>query len=201
MNELELFGEKEETVDFETLSVLWNVNEITVRRAVKELFPDIIINGKKTLLTEKQCALIREKLLQNKRLDFKVEVESNADDDLLIIRGLEAAQRKILKLQEENETLKPRAIGYDKFMGSLGLMTVAEAAKLLGTGRNRLFGYLRSKNLLMSSTQPYQKGIDSGYFEVKENVIAMGNKDINRQQTFITPKGFDYIQKLYTGGK
>ena len=49
------------------ISSLFKVNEITVRRAIKELFPDKLENRKTTYLNEIETAQIKDFILDNKR--------------------------------------------------------------------------------------------------------------------------------------
>lgn len=69
-------------------------------------------------------------------------------------------------------------------------------AKSLGTGRNRLFQFLRDQKVLLANNAPYQRFIDAGYFVVKEKPIQMGDEVINKTQTYVTAKGVDWIAKL-----
>lgn len=60
-------------------------------------------------------------------------------------------------------------------------------------GRNRLYGFLRRKCVLMANNRPYQKYIERGYFSVKETVFETGTMTKTYQQTFVTGKGQRYI--------
>jgi len=71
-----------------------------------------------------------------------------------------------------------------------------DVAKCLGIGRNKLFALLREKKIIRSNNTPYQEYIDRRYFEVKEKPIKMGESVINYAQTFVTPKGVDYIARI-----
>lgn len=91
------------------------------------------------------------------------------------------------------EEAKPKIESFDKFIDSNGLSNMGQAAKLLGTGRNKLFELLRDEGLLMLSNIPYQKYVDAGYFEVKKKVHNGQNYSV----TFVTPKGLNYIRKFF----
>ncbi len=60
-------------------------------------------------------------------------------------------------------------------------------------GRNRLFKWLRKNGILMSDNLPYQKYIESGYFEVKESVFETSSMMKTYQQTFVTGKGQRFV--------
>jgi len=70
-------------------------------------------------------------------------------------------------------------------------------AKVIGTGRNKLFQFLRDNNVLRYNNEPYQEYIDRGWFEIKVQVYqnGLGNSRINNK-TMVTPKGVQAIQKL-----
>lgn len=106
------------------------------------------------------------------------------------------ALRLAADLAEENEKLLPKAEMHDRFLSSGSAQTMAVAAKSLGTGRDRLFKFLRDQRILMSNNLPYQQYLDRGYFRVIEKVIIMGGDEVIKPQTLVTAKGVDYIAKL-----
>lgn len=67
MNQLTKVNEKFTTI--KELSELYKVSCETVRRAVKELFPDKIQNGIKTILSDVETAQVKDYILDNKRID------------------------------------------------------------------------------------------------------------------------------------
>ena len=81
-------------------------------------------------------------------------------------------------------------------------MPVAQAAKLLGVGPQKLFVFLRQKRIFMNGTggqhrnMPYQQYIDDKYFEVKEQPFKTpdGKTRINVKPV-VTQKGLEYIRK------
>lgn len=116
--------------------------------------------------------------------------------EMVMSRALKLADRKIASLEEERQKLLPKAEAYDAFMDGSNLQTMNDVAKCLGTGRNKLFKFLREHKIMRANNTPYQEYIDRGYFEVKEKPIQMGDSVINYAQTFVTAKGVDYIRKL-----
>jgi phage antirepressor YoqD-like protein len=184
------------------LSALWKIDESTIRRIVKELFPDLLKNGVTTYISEQQSAIIKEKLLINKRIDtsvLKVEVTTEADDDLIIIRGLEASQRKIIKLQKEIEILKPKALFFDTVADSKTAIEMGIVAKTIdkGYGRNDLFEILRIEKILMANNIPYQKYIDMEYFRVIEQRFSKPDGSICvNTKTLVYQKGIDFIIRV-----
>lgn len=90
------------------------------------------------------------------------------------------------------------------------LIDMNEMAKLaraenIPIGRNRLFGWLRSRGILMGNNLPHQRFIDQGYFAVKESVFKTGSMSKTYQQTFVTGKGQRFVigllKKYYGKGE
>jgi anti-repressor protein len=99
------------------------------------------------------------------------------------------AERKVIELT-------PKAEVFDKISNANNLLSMAKAAKLLGTGRKRLFILLRDKKILTMDNLPYQEYIDRGYFKVKVSPMQMGSHgEINYPQTFVTAKGLTWLGK------
>jgi phage antirepressor YoqD-like protein len=126
----------------------------------------------------------------------------NLDEDERAIEYFrERKERKIIEeekklLAEQNEILVPKAESFDIFIDAKNNQKMNDVAKSLGVGRNKLFNFLRNKCVLMDDNVPYQRYCNSKYFVVKEYTIEMGNHSENKAQTFVTPKGVDYINKL-----
>ena len=104
------------------------------------------------------------------------------------------------KLVKENEGLKEIEAVYNSVIDSSGLHSMSEGAKILGTGEIRLFKLLRERGILMSNREdyntPYQKYVDSQYFEVKLRENTINGVHRSYRKTYITNKGIDYIKKL-----
>jgi len=73
--------------------------------------------------------------------------------------------------------------------------SVQETARILGTGRNRLFRFLRHQDLLTRNNVPLQRHIDAGYFKVAVNAYKNYSGAVYPIiRTLITDKGLAYIQ-------
>ncbi len=133
---------------------------------------------------------------------YFIEVEKAWNSpEMVMSRALKLAEKKIANLEEERQKLLPKAEAYDTFMDASNLQPMNDVAKCLGIGRNKLFALLREKKIIRSNNTPYQEYIDRGYFEVKEKPIKMGESVINYAQTFVTPKGVDYIARIVEAEK
>lgn len=94
--------------------------------------------------------------------------------------------------------LQPKADFYDATANSETLFSMADVAKTLdmGIGRNKLFKFLRDKEVLQSDNMPYQKFVDAGYFKVIEGKYMAGDNVVISKTTYVKQKGIDYIRKL-----
>jgi phage antirepressor YoqD-like protein len=119
---------------------------------------------------------------------------NNSQADYIIPQTYGEALQLSADLQKKIEVLEPKAKQWDEFLNSKGSITVGNIAKTMGTGRRRLFKFLRESKLLMTSNIPYQKYIDSGVFTTKQRIVM--NEPYT--QTLITPRGLEYIGKLFS---
>lgn len=106
------------------------------------------------------------------------------------------AEMEIEASKREIALLSPKAQGFDAFMDGRNAQSMAKAAKSLGTGRTRLFKFLKGRGVLMRNNLPYQSYIDRGYFRVVQKPISRGEESFNYAQPMVTPKGLDYICRL-----
>lgn len=121
----------------------------------------------------------------------------NFNDPVAAARAWADAKESELKAKLELKEAQPKIEFYEKVGNAEGLHTMAEAAKLLGTGRNRLFDMLRTNSILRHNNEPYQVYINSGYFEVKDITYNSGGQDYVKPQTFVTPKGLQWIGNTF----
>lgn len=77
-------------------------------------------------------------------------------------------------------------------------ISVGEAAKILGTGRNRLLAFLRQVKWVTRTNEPYQDKIETGLLDVK--LGSFNHPDHGLKQsitTLITGKGLVRLRKLW----
>ena len=67
---------------------------------------------------------------------------------------------------------------------------MADVAKTLdmGMGRNKLFKFLRNKQILDSYNRPYQRFVDAGYFKLSENKYMAGDNCVVSTTTYVKQK-------------
>lgn len=96
------------------------------------------------------------------------------------------------------EELKPKAAFADAVNDSSNSMDLGTFAKILGTGRTRLFEWLREQGFLMAGgTKPYQRYIDNGWFVVIETTFTRGDETQTYGKTQICGKGQLAVEKLW----
>lgn len=115
------------------------------------------------------------------------------------LRELASTVERVEQQQVVIDGMKPKADFHDAVAEAENCQEMQVVAKVLGTGRTRLFYQLRQRGLLMSGNLPYQQYIDAGYFRVVERVWRdPAQKPHTTFKTLVTGKGLAYIQKLLT---
>lgn len=103
---------------------------------------------------------------------------------------------KVMALEAKVQEQAPKAQFHDAVSDAINCQSVQEIAKVLGTGPNRLFKFLREEGLLMRGNLPYQQHLDAGYFRVVEKQYNDGRGESHAYtRTLVTGKGLAYIQK------
>ena len=117
--------------------------------------------------------------------------------------ALKLAYEQQLVIEEQKQQLieaEPKVEFYDTVTGSETTIDFGQTAKVLnykGLGRNKLFQYLRDKDILMSNNTPYQRYVDAGYFRLIETTWnTPSNDSMVYLKTVIYQKGLDFLFKL-----
>lgn len=117
------------------------------------------------------------------------------------LEALVSSEKEKERLRLEAEANAPKVELYNLLMSGENTQTMSQVAKSLGWGRNRLFSYLRDRQILMRNNLPYQRFLDMECFEVREVSTVRGDGVVNVTQTMVTAKGLDYIARLVNGGE
>lgn len=114
------------------------------------------------------------------------------------LRALADKQDEIEKLAKENEDMLPKVKFYNTVVDSKTTISIGDTAKLLnaGMGQNKLFAFLRERNILKSDNTPYQRYIDSGYFKVVEQKYEVKGETRISFKTKVYQKGVEWIRRL-----
>ena len=134
-----------------------------------------------------------------------IEKALTSPDFLIQLAPQLKQEQEARKLAEQTiEKQKPLVEFANKVSDSYNVIDMGRMAKLLkdehiNIGRNRLFQWLRQKEILMTNNIPYQRYIDAGYFQVKESTYETPFGTKTQQTTYVTGKGQLYItEKLRT---
>jgi len=118
-----------------------------------------------------------------------------------LVETREQLTDQIITLELQSHLDEHKVAFHDKMVNSTGLYSIAELAKTLGIGKNRLLAVMRKDKILMSGgknhNQPYQKYIDHGWLTQKICITENKNKNIKtKTQPMITGKGVIRITEL-----
>lgn len=116
-------------------------------------------------------------------------------DYLSALKALVASEEAKQLAESQVKELAPKAEVYDQISNADNLMTLNDAAKALGKGRNKLMEYLRDVMILRKNNTPYQEFINAGYFVVKVKPFMRGEENRDYMQTFVTGKGLTWLSK------
>ena len=130
--------------------------------------------------------------------------QETLSDEELMAKALLVAQRTIENKNKQIAEMKPKVDFYNDVTGSIDTIDIAGVAKVLNVpnmGRNKLFAFLREKNILNKRNEPYQYFVDKGYFrQVESKWEHDGTIHINLK-TVVFQKGLDFIRKLILDNK
>ena len=135
--------------------------------------------------------------------------------ELVMARGLKAAQAMIEQKDEQiklltadNERMKPKEVFADAVTASDSAILIRDLAKLIkqnghDIGEKRLYKWMREHGYIIKhSTQPTQKAMELGLFEVIERTIQRA--DMSPQVTSttkVTGKGQQYFINKFLGNR
>lgn len=112
------------------------------------------------------------------------------------LKQLVASVETTQKLEQENAVLTPKAEAFDALVNTQGAESVGAVAKVLGTGRDRLFAFMRDQGLIFG-TEPYQRYVEQGLFQVRLGKRrSSSGEEVVTKTTLITPKGAEYLRRL-----
>lgn len=114
------------------------------------------------------------------------------------LRALADESEKTQVLQARIEHDAPKVAFADQVEAAPDAITLAQAAKILGTGRNRLAAKLRELGWITRLGEPYQDKINAGLMDVKIGSWDHPEKGLQRSVTpLITGKGLAKLHKIF----
>lgn len=108
-------------------------------------------------------------------------------------------EQEKLKLEHQLEEEAPRVAFAKQVEVAPDAISVAQAAKIIGTGQRRLFAFLRQIGWISRRNEPYQTKIESGYLDVKLGSWEHPDHGLKQSVTaLVTGKGLAKLQKLWS---
>lgn len=188
------------TITTRELADVLGVDVKTIQRAVDSLDINVARVGSNhtMVFTEEQATAIKIAIENHSKVNA-LTPKTTLEKQLIIQQAMQLQQEMIAELQDKVAKLEPAAEFAYQICSSKDAIDIGNCAKVLNRniGRNRLFEFLRNKNILQQDNIPYQKYIDSGYFRVIETkfTIPSGETKISLK-TLVLQKGVAYINKL-----
>lgn len=143
----------------------------------------------------------------NKRQQVATLDPSQILNDPAAMRGLLLNySEKVIGLEQEKSKLEhqleeeaPRVAFAKQVEVAPDAISVAQAAKIIGTGQRRLFAFLRQIGWITRHNEPYQAKIESGYLDVKLGSWEHPEHGLKQSVTaLVTGKGLAKLQKLWS---
>lgn len=196
-----------EGVDFGTFSVF----------AEKPYSGRPLIEYAITLDMAKELAMVERNEQGKRARQYFIECERRVLESLplrdaqpAIPKTLPEALRLAADLAEKNTALEtkakedaPKVQFHDAVTEAANTQTMQEAAKVLKTGPNRLFAYLREAKVLRLDNTPYQHYLDRGFFRVIQHEFfdhRTGKVHI-QARTLVTGKGMTFLHRFVASAK
>lgn len=130
--------------------------------------------------------------------------------ELVMARGLKAAQQMIADQSKIIERMKPKEIFADAVATSHTSILIGQLAKLIcqnghEIGQQRLFRWMRDNGYLMKHgsnyNMPMQRYVEQGLFEIKESAVTNPDGSVRMTKTtVVTGKGQVYFINKFLGG-
>lgn len=129
--------------------------------------------------------------------------------ELVMARGLKAAQQMIADQSKIIERMKPKEIFADAVTTSKQSILIGQLAKLIcqnghEIGQQRLFRWMRDNGYLMKHgsnyNMPMQRYVEQGLFEIKESAVTNPDGSVRMTKTtVVTGKGQVYFINKFLG--
>ena len=136
------------------------------------------------------------------------EMLSDPDSWIKTLQALKTEREKRIELEAKVEQDAPKVLFADSVAASETSILIGDLAKLIkqngiDIGQNKLFEFLRNEGWLISRkgtsyNMPSQKGMERGYFEIKERTVDNPDGSIRITRTpKVTGKGQIYFVELF----
>jgi phage antirepressor YoqD-like protein len=107
---------------------------------------------------------------------------------------------KVIELESRVEAMQPAVDFLDAVAESDTTYSVAEAAKILGSGQKKLYQWLRNVGMVNRFNTPYQRFIDMGVMAIKlsERTNPAEGAPIVCSSARVTGKGIIYLRERFS---
>lgn len=143
-------------------------------------------------------------LFQTGKVELQPAQQQSLDIRMVARQLLDELDKKDLVIQEKNQIIeeqRPAVQFKEAVSNSINSITVADFAKIIGSGEIKFYSWLREKGYLQfhPKNRPYQEFIDRGYFKVIEKTYSDQSTGESKTyfQTLITGKGQEYLTKKW----
>lgn len=125
--------------------------------------------------------------------------------EMIMARAIKIAetviQEKDRLISEQTMVIQqsaPKVAFHDQVAAAPDAISISEAAKIIGTGRRRLFSFLRAHSWVTRKNEPYQAMIERGYMDVKLGNWEHPDHGLQQSVTaLVTGKGLVKLQRLW----
>ena len=108
------------------------------------------------------------------------------------------SEQECLLLKSQIQEDAPKVAFAKQIEIALDAIKINQAAKIIGTGQNRLFAFMRKIGWVTRFNQPYQEKIEAGYLDVKLGNWTHPDHGLKESvTTLITGKGLAKLQALW----
>jgi len=191
MKDLAINGEKRMTV--KEVAAAFGVTPEAIRKHARELYPDIIINGKTTYLSESQVVEIKRKMIPTTQVvgaTTDLEMKEKAVEVMAwLVSQVEDTRKKLAESERRNAVLMHVSKTY----------TATEVAKELGFRSAMALNEELEKHGVQFKQNgtwvPRAEYSELGYFQIKQEVLDSGRVVY---YTRITQDGRRFILDLLT---
>lgn len=129
----------------------------------------------------------------------KEELLDNPELLLDVVTRLRDERSARLAAEAKIAELAPKAEFHDQVAEAKDGQSIRDVAKVLGTGQNRFFAWLRGERILMADNTPYQDYVDAGYFRVVLQKWEDRHGNVHPvTKTLVTGKGLTWLQRKYS---
>lgn len=157
-------------------------------------YDQMMLVGMRESKAVRKSVLAKLKELENKQT---ISSENLLSNPAMLREALLGYTEKVMHLETKIVEDAPKVAFAEKVSIAPDAISVAQAAKILGTGQQRLFSFLRQQSWISRYNEPYQAKIEQGLLDVKISDWTHPTQGLKKSvTTLVTGKGLSKIQKL-----